>query len=478
MRYFPIFVDLNDAKIIVSGAGNVAVAKLRLLAKTSARISVYGVKPAPEIVSWAKEGKIFLFRRPMKTGDAVGARLVYAANYDQAENARVVNIGKSEGALVNVVDNIADSAFITPAIVDRDPVIVAIGTEGTAPVLSRRIKAKIEQILPCGIGILARIAKRFRGTVAKLAGGHPRRAFWTDYFERAGPIALSEGGEEAVEGALQNLMQVHLNLDKNRTLRSGNVWIVGAGPGDPELLTQKARRILHDADVVITDRLVSSEILELARREATLFKVGKVPDGSGWSQQNINALMIEHARKGACVVRLKSGDPAIYGRLEEEMDALDAAGIGFEIVPGITSALAAAARYKVSFTQRGRNSEFRFLTGHDIAGFAEQDWHWLANSRAVAAIYMGVLAARFLQGRLLMHGADPAAQITVIENISRSREKVVVTNVGDLREDLQVNKIKGPAILLFGISARGACRMTTGGQATQGLFKKRSVARK
>ncbi|MEL6290621.1 MAG: siroheme synthase CysG [Pseudomonadota bacterium] len=469
MRYFPVFVDLEDIKIIVSGAGEMAVAKLRLLLKTSARITVFGANPASEIATWANEGRITLFRRSVAAGDTTGAVLLYAANNDAAEDARAAAIGRSAGALVNIVDNIDDSAFITPAIIDRDPVVVAIGTEGAAPVLGRRIKADVEQLLPGNIGTLARIGKRFRPTATKIAYGRARRAFWADYYEQVGPAALAEGGEAAVESALEDLLRSHLNEGEASAAKNGKVWIVGAGPGDPELLTLKARRVLHDADVIITDRLVSSDVLELARREATFIEVGKVPGGRSWAQDDINALMIEHALSGAQVVRLKSGDPAIYGRLDEEMDALDAAAIEFEIVPGITSALAAAARSKLSLTRRGRNSEFRFLTGQDIAGFAEHDWRALARSDAVAAIYMGVRAARFLQGRLLMHGADPDTPVSMIENISRSNEKIIATSIGDLEAALLANGINGPAVLLLGISPRReAARTTTAGHEVPG----------
>ena len=462
MRYFPVFVDLEDVKVLVSGAGEIAVAKLRLLLKTPARIAVFGADPVPEIADWASEGRITLYQRRVEADDATGAVLFYAANNDAAEDARASDIGKSAGAFVNIVDNTRDSAFITPAIVDRDPVVVAIGTEGAAPVLARGIKADIEQRLHSSIGTLARIGKRFRSAATKIAYGRARRAFWADFYDREGPAALTEGGEPAVHCALDELLRSHLNPLKALATSTGKVWIVGAGPGDPELLTQKARRILHDADVIITDRLVSSDVLELARREATFVEVGKVPGGRSWAQDDINALMIDHALSGAQVVRLKSGDPAVYGRLDEEMDALDAAAIEFEIVPGITSALAAAARGKVSLTRRGRNTEFRVLTGQDVTGFTEHDWRALVRTNSVAAIYMGVRAARFLQGRMLMHGADPSMPVSVIENISRPNEKTVAANIGDLEPALRANGINGPAILLLGVSPRSTARRNAG----------------
>ena len=234
------------------------------------------------------------------------------------------------------------------------------------------------------------------------------------------------------------------------------VALVGAGPGDPALLTLKARALIEAADVVIHDRLVSDGVLALARAAATVLAVGKTPGGPSWRQADINALMVAHALTGARVVRLKSGDPGVFGRLDEEMDALDAAAIAFEIVPGVTAAAAAAASIKVSLTRRGRNKALRILTGQDVDGFAEHDWRGLAAPDAVAALYMGLKAARFVQGRLMLHGADPATPVTAVENASRADEKVVGARLDRLPEALAVAGVRGPAILFIGLKPRGA----------------------
>ncbi len=452
MRHFPIFRDLRGRRVIVSGATETAVAKLRLILKTEATVTIYGTDPHPQIARWASEGKLHLIERPVVIGDAICAALVYGANEDAVEDARAAEIGRGAGALVNIVDNLGDSDFITPAIVDRDPVTVAIGTEGAAPVLARRIKAENEERLSPDLGTLARIGQSFRGEAEALPHGRPRRRFWTRFYDEIGPRALAAGGEDAVREALASLLADMLD----EQTEAGRVALIGAGPGDPELLTLKARRLLHEADVVIYDRLVSSEILELARREAIVIEVGKIPDGPSWKQDDINALMVQHAAGGAHVARLKSGDPAVFGRLDEEMDALDNAGIAFEIIPGITSAAAAAASIKVSWTRRGRNKSFRLMTGHDVDGFAEHDWRGLAQAGAAAAIYMGVRAARFVQGRLMIHGADPDTPITAIENASRSDQKIVATMLGGLPDALADAGITGPAILFLGLAPREA----------------------
>ena len=453
MDHFPIFLATTGQHIVLSGGGDAALAKLRLLLKTTARISVYAPDPAPEIMDWADARRLTLHRRALRRGDTLCARLFYAADEDAAEDARTAAIARSEGALVNVVDNLQDSAFITPAIVDRDPVTIAIGTEGAAPVLARAIKADLEERLPATLGTLARVGKGFRKLAEALPFGRARRDFWRDYYFETGPRAMAEG-EANLRPALDDLLDSHLA----RTSRSGHVAFVGGGPGDPELLTLKARRALDEADVVIYDRLISPAILELARREAVMIDVGKEGFGPSTAQQTINDLLVEHGLKGAQIVRLKSGDATVFGRLDEEIDAVDARGIGWHIVPGITAASAAVASIGQSLTKRGRNASVRFLTGHDMKGFADHDWAALARPDEVAAIYMGKKSARFVQGRLLMHGADRATPVTIVENASRPDQRVVETTLNRLPEDLAAAALDGPALTFLGLAPRAAAQ--------------------
>ncbi len=451
MKHFPIFLDLSDQLIVVSGAGEVAVAKLRLLLKTPSRIRVFGEAPDALVLRWASEGLLRHEPRELVETDTVGARLLYAANGDAVMDHRAAMLGRQAGALVNIVDSLDGSDFLTPAIVDRDPVTVAIGTEGSAPVLARRIKAGIEETLPPTTGAMARFAQSYRAAASDLPQGRSRRRFWTRFFS-AGHRELQARGEDGARGAIDALLAIEMESEAG----PGRVSIVGAGPGDPELLTLRARNVLHDADVVIHDRLVPAQVLELARREAEIVEVGKIPGGASWAQDDINALLVRHAAAGAHVVRLKSGDPAVYGRLDEEMDALDKADIAFDVVPGITTAIAAAAALKVSLTQRGRNSSFRLLTGHDVDGFAEQDWRNLSRAGAVAAIYMGLRAARFLQGRLMIHGASAETPVTAVENVSRCDQRIVQATLGDLPDALERSGISGPVVIFLGLAPRYA----------------------
>ena len=448
MRHFPIFVDLRNQRVVVAGAGETAVAKLRLLLKTEARIDVFDRDAGPQVRRWAAEARLKLIGREITAGDAEGAVLFYAANADAAEDARAAAIGRAAGALVNTVDNLANSAFITPAIVDRDPVTVAIGTGGAAPVLARKIKAQVEEMLPASLGRLTRIGQAFRGRLDAL-DTKARRLFWTRFYFETGPRAL-EAGEDAARGELERLAA------EGEAPRRGFVHLIGAGPGDPELLTLKARRLLHEADVVIHDRLIGAGVLDLARREALMIEVGKIAYGPSWKQSDINALIVKHAAQGAVVARLKGGDAAIFGRLDEEIEALEAAGIGYGVVPGITAASASAAAIGQSLTRRGRNSSFRILTAHDVNGFAEQDWRALASQGATAAVYMGTKAATFLRGRLLMHGARRDTPVTLIENASRPDQRIIATTLIDLPDALAHAQPTGPVMILYGLTPRTA----------------------
>ena len=463
MQHFPIFLRLAGRQVAVSGAGQAAAAKLRLLLKTDAEIAVFGPDPDPDIVGWRRDGALRHEERPVEAGDLAGAALLYCASDDPAEDARAAALARQRNIPVNIVDGLEGSDFITPAIVDRDSVTVAIGTEGTAPVLARNLKAAFEAQLPMSLGPLARIAKAFRGRCESVPAGGTRRALWSEYFSRQGPRSFARSGEQGAREALRSLLDEGATASRS----AGLVSFVGAGPGDAELLTLKARNRLHDADIVVHDRLVSVQVLELARRDAERVCAGKTGFGPSWPQARIDALLIRQARAGNHVVRLKSGDPAVFGRLDEEIEALEAAGIPWEVVPGITAAAGAAADMGVSLTRRGRNSELRLITARDVEGLAEHDWVALARPGAVAAIYMGKRAAAFLRGRLLMRGAAPSTPVTIVENASRQDRRIVATTLLGLPDALDESHLAGPAVLMFGILPRDAMSKAEAGCAAR-----------
>lgn len=453
MRYLPIHVDTKDARILIVGGEGAAEAKLRTLIKTDAHLNVVAPEVSPEIMRWAEQGQLSYIARDFEQIDLHGVRLVYAATEDDALNLQIGDLARSKGLLVNAADQKDACDFITPALVDRSPVIVSIGTEGTSPSLARAVKTDLEARLPSTLGALACIINDLRTKVkAAIPSLAARQIFWSKIFDGKDLVSqLRVSGDELTERVDEKLA----GHDKDKV---GHVSLVGAGPGNPDLLTLAARQKLHSADVIIYDRLVSQGVLDFGRREAEYVYVGKEPGGKSTPQDEINAIIIEKASEGLIVVRLKSGDPLIFGRADEEIEAMEIAGIKYDIVPGITSAASAAAEIGASLTTRGHNKAVSFLTGHDAKGFAEHDWKGLAAGGARAAVYMGVGASGFIQGRLLMHGAAKDLPVTVVENASRESQIIVSTTLGHLSEDIKALGIKGPAILLLGYKSRAIAK--------------------
>jgi uroporphyrin-III C-methyltransferase/precorrin-2 dehydrogenase/sirohydrochlorin ferrochelatase len=326
MRHFPIFIELTAKRIVVSGAGECAVAKLRLLLKTQADIFIFGTNPASQIVQWADDQKVTYVSREIRADDVKDAVLLYAANEDHAQDAVAAAFGRAAGALVNIVDNLDHSAFITPAIVDRSPLTIAIGTEGAAPVLARKIKQQLEETLPTSLGTLARIGQGFRDRASVLPMGRKRRAFWSEFYFNKGPNALATGGKSAV----LRLLNMLLETAQNTPTTVGHVHFMGTGNGDPELLTLKARNILHEADVIIHDASVPQSILELVRREAILHPLRHTA-GFNHLDEVVNA----HAEKGEQIVRLIKGDLSQSKGMVGEIAHLAHSQVPYEVVKGI-----------------------------------------------------------------------------------------------------------------------------------------------
>ena len=455
MDFLPIFVATKDRKIVVVGQGQMADAKCRGVLKTAANVMVFADSPSVEAQDWAEQGLIDLRSGLPNAQDFEGAALFYAAHADDSINDALADMARSVGAIVNVLDRTDACDFITPAIVDRDPVVVAIGTEGSAPVLARQIKADVEAMLPAELGRFARLANAFRSKVRALPEGLPRRNFWKAFFK---PERIqAAGGDEAIKASLEALLSQHLTAEPE----AGSVAFVGAGPGDPELLTLKARRHIHEAEVIIYDRLVGKGVLELARREAKFIDVGKKGFGAQVTQDKINEHLVREAHAGWKVVRLKGGDPSVFGRLDEELAALAEAGIDSTVVPGFTSAAAGAASLKQSLTRRDRNSSITFMTAHDAKGYAEHDWRQLVRSGQALAIYMGRKSATFLQGRLLMAGADADLVITCVENISRPEERRFTSTLSAFAQRLDDDNWNGPLIIFVGIGNERVAKTTS-----------------
>ncbi len=449
MRYLPIHLDTKDQTILIVGGGPAAEAKLRTLVKSEARLVVLAMDVSPEIERLHNANKIIWMKRYPEVLDFQKARLVYAATEDPAENSRIAQAARALGVFVNAADQKEDCDFFTPALVDRSPVIISIGTEGTSPGLARAIKADIEGRLPSMTGTLAVTIQKLRDKVSSMMPAlADRQAFWS------GILSGRDLGAQLRLSPEEMSRRVESQLAQPETRKQGHVSIVGAGPGSAELLTLGARQKLHTADIIVYDRLVSQDILDFGRREAEYIYVGKEPGGVSTPQDAINGLLVEKAKEGHFVVRLKSGDPLIFGRADEEIEALEGADISYDIVPGITAAAAAAAAIGASLTSRGHNRAVALLTGHDAKGFAEHDWKGLASEGARAAVYMGVGAARFIQGRLMLHGASKSLPVSVVENASRASQIILATTLENLPQHIENKGIKGPAILLIGYEAK------------------------
>jgi uroporphyrin-III C-methyltransferase/precorrin-2 dehydrogenase/sirohydrochlorin ferrochelatase len=446
MKYFPLFADLDNADALVVGGGEQAAQKVRLLRRARARVTVIAEQVTLELEDLAEVGGIWLLRRPFRPGDVEGQRLVFAATGDRVADNEVSRAARARRIPVNVVDAAPLSTFITPAIVDRDPVVVAIGTEGAAPVLAREIRTKLEALLPANFGRLAERAQGLRNVVSKaIPDGLRRRRVWERLLRGPFRAAVLSGSETEAEYALA------AELNSGNAPAKGRVALIGCGPGDPDLLTLKALQRLQEADVLVVDRLVNPAILDYARRDAERLYVGKDPRGASVSQAEINRLLVREAQAGKIVARLKGGDPFIFGRAAEEIGALQAAGIPVEVVPGVTAAHACAARVCLPVTLREHVRQFAVVTGTTADGTLDLDWPALAAQGSAFAVYMGVGNAPVLRSNLLAAGAAPATPVVIIENGTRETERAVATILQDLTACIADLGIAGPAVIFVGL---------------------------
>ncbi|MGE0004742.1 MAG: siroheme synthase CysG [Parvibaculaceae bacterium] len=444
MRYFPVFLDLDNRKAVIVGGGEEALRKVRLLLKTKANIQVVAPTLHGELKACLDDGRIAWTGRSFTPALLDGAALVYSA--DGHLHEAVAAAARARAIPVNAVDEAVLSTFITPSIVDRDPVVVAIGTEGTSPVLGMGLRSRIEAMLPQGLGSLARAASRLRhGVAERVPQGSRRRSFWQRYFFGSIRESFLAGDARSYTRELEAA------LIDDSSPPVGRVSLVGAGPGDPELLTLKAQRKLQEADVIVHDRLIGPGILELARRDAVRIPVGKTPFAASPKQSDINAILIREASAGRHVVRLKGGDPYIFARGGEEQAALAAQGIPVDVVPGITAALGCAAAAGLPLTQRGYNRSLTLLTGACEDGIARHDWAALARPGQAFAIYMGVNAAGDISAELLDAGIDHETPVTVVENGTLANQRVMMCSIGSLWETLALNGVEGPAIIYVGL---------------------------
>jgi uroporphyrin-III C-methyltransferase / precorrin-2 dehydrogenase / sirohydrochlorin ferrochelatase len=447
VNYFPVFFDLAGQKVLIVGGGEVALRKVSLLERTGALITVVAPRIVPELMQRAAAGKLKLAIREFAPADLDGARLVIVATSRRAVNRWIAKLSESRNIPVNVVDDREASRFIVPAIIDRDPVLVAVSTGGTSPVLARRLRERLEALIPKRIGALASWLKALRGaTRKKLRDTDERRRFFEAVVD--GPA-----GRRFIEGDSRGALRIAQQLLARTSVApraAGEVTLVGAGPGDPELLTLKALRALQDADVILHDRLVSDAVLDLARRDAVRICVGKSAGKDGSTQAEINALLIEHAAEGRRVVRLKGGDPFVFGRGGEELQALAAARISFSVVPGITAALGAAAYAGIPLTHRDHAHGVTFVTGHAPGDGQEPDWRALAMPGITAVFYMGLARLDQLVEKLLEHGAPGSRPAAIVAQGTTANQRVITATLATIRHIAAAAELESPALLVVG----------------------------
>ena len=447
MELFPVFFGTRDLNVTVFGSGETAVRKLRLLAKTHAGLKLVSRDNAKDVVAEFGDRVEIVSWTEAQSALQVSKFAILALDSEDDVQA-ALKLVRERDIPVNVVDRPELCDFTVPSILDRGSVVAGIATGGAAPVLAKSIRAKLEALMPKRLGALADFAKSFRGVVkSRFKTEAERRQFWETVL--SGPIAqkVLEGDEAAARTDMIRAVEAGAQT-------TGQVFIVGAGPGDPELLTLKAFRIIQDADIVFYDFLVGEGILDLIRRDAERVSVGKKKGYHSVPQDQIHDMMIKAAKAGKRVVRLKGGDPFIFGRGGEELEALREAGHEAIVVPGISSALGCASNAGIPLTHRDHAQSVTFVTGHAKSGDTpDLDWNALAQQSQTIVVYMGVGASPRIQAELLAAGKDPATPVAVIENGTRANEKRVFGQLNELSSLIAINAIKGPALLFIGETA-------------------------
>lgn len=443
MDYLPLFHDLRGRLVLIVGGGEIALRKARLLNDAGARLRAVAPVIVPELVAIA--GADACVRRGYETIDLAGAALAIAATDDEALNAQVSRDAHDRAIPVNVVDSPALCSVIFPAIVDRSPLIVAVSSGGDAPVLARLVRARLESWIPAAYGELAGLARRFRNRVkAKFTNVQQRRVFWEDIFE--GPIAERVLAGQSAEA--EQMLEARLGEAEQPV--QGEVYLVGAGPGDPDLLTFRALRLMQKADVVLYDRLVAPAILDMCRRDADRIYVGKQRADHALPQDQINEQLVDLAVQGKRVLRLKGGDPFIFGRGGEEIERLAAHGIPFQVVPGITAASGCAAYAGIPLTHRDHAQSVRFVTGHLKDGSCDLPWADLVAPGQTLVFYMGLVGLPTICSQLIAHGRAASTPAALVQQGTTRNQRTLTGTLASLPGIIATEDVQAPTLLIVG----------------------------
>ena len=446
MQALPIFFNIKNRHCVVIGGGDVATRKVTMLLKADAAITLISPEICAELMALVEAKKIKFLQENFKPNQLEGACLVVAATDDEKVNEAVSIAAKAQNIPVNVVDAPDLCTFTMGSIIDRSPVVIAVSSEGNAPVLARYIRTKIETMLPAGYGRIAAIAGEFREQVkAKFATTQARRRFWEGVLQ--GPMVerVLSGQEQAAREYLKETLD-----SADNKVNVGEVYLVGGGPGDPDLLTFRALRLMQQCDVCVYDKLVSPEVMELVRRDAELIYVGKARDQHTMPQEEINELLAKLALQGKRVLRLKGGDPFIFGRGGEEIETLMARGVPFQVVPGITAANGVSSYAGIPLTHRDYAQACLFITGHLKDGTLDLDWVAMSRPKQTVVIYMGLVGLKEICEKLIAHGVAPSMPVAVVQQGTTQRQRVVTATLADLPEKVTLAGMKPPCLTIIG----------------------------
>ncbi|WP_291358598.1 siroheme synthase CysG [Acinetobacter sp. UBA3025] len=445
MDIFPISLKLQQQPCLIVGGGHIAYRKAVLLQKAGAVISVVAPEIEARLLEIVQATAGQYVQAPFNPEIPLRSyRLVIAATNDAGVNRQVFEDCEAENVLVNSVDDPPHCRFMVPAIIDRSPLIISVASNGTSPVLSRQIRTQLEATIPHGMGKLAEFSGKWRSAVkAKITNPDERRIFWENLY--ASPLKEQVFNDNLAEA--DRLIEQALNEWQKP---KGEVYLVGAGPGDPELLTLKALRLMQQADVVIYDRLVSAPIMDLCRRDAEKIYVGKARSNHAVPQEGINALLVKYASEGKRVCRLKGGDPFIFGRGGEEIEELFAAGVAFQVVPGITAASGCSAYAGIPLTHRDHAQSVRFLTGHLKEGSPELPWNELVYENQTLVLYMGLVGLEKICAQLIEHGQRPDMPVALVSKGTTPEQKVVVGTLQDIASKVNEHHIQAPTLTIIG----------------------------
>lgn len=446
MDYFPVFLDVKKRHCLLVGGGDVATRKGRLLTKAGAILRVVAPNISAELRELVVQHDGEMFEREYQTNDLEHCVLAIAATDNETLNEKISLDAQARFLPINVVDNPALCSYITPAIIDRSPLVIAISSGGESPVLARLLRAKLETLIPVGYGRLAKIASNWRDRVkTRFVSSDSRRRFWEKVLQGPAAELVLNGQEHSAEKIIANEI-----AKTDDSITQGEVYLVGGGPGDPELLTLRALRLMQQADVVLYDRLVSDGVMELVRRDAERIYVGKRRSEHTMQQENINQLLVDLAKQGKRVLRLKGGDPFIFGRGGEEIELLAQNNIPFQVVPGITAASGCAAYAGIPLTHRDYAQSVRFVTGHLKSDDTNLQWPELANPTQTLVFYMGLIGLKEICESLIAHGRAATTAVALIEKGTTQEQRVFIADLSTITNVVAAQEVHAPTLIIVG----------------------------